>query len=65
MVENNFGGLSTKIWSKNLWDYLDIGRLFPKGKEYGIGNHDSEGIEYGSRKLLKMVLLFLACSRDM
>jgi len=32
MVENNFGGLSTKIWSKNLWDYLDIGRLFPKGR---------------------------------
>ena len=63
MVENNFGGLSTKIWSKNLWDYLDIGRLFSKGKEYG--NHDSEGNEYGSRKLLKMVLLFLACSRDM
>ena len=44
MVENNFGGLSTKIWSKNLWDYLDIGRLFPKGQEYG--NHDSEGIEW-------------------
>jgi len=63
MVENNFGGLSTKIWSKKLWDYLDIGRLFPKGKEYG--NHDSEGIEYGSRKLLKIVLLFSACSRDM
>jgi len=63
MVENNFGGLSTKIWSKNLWDYLDIGRLFSKGKEYG--NHDSEGSEYGSRKLLKKVLLFLACSRDM
>jgi len=63
MVENNFGGLSTKIWSKNLWDYLDIGRLFSKGKEYG--NHDSEGSEYGPRKLLKMVLLFLACSRDM
>jgi len=48
---------------KNLWDYLDIGRLFSKGEEYG--NHDSEGIEYGSRKLLKIVLLFSACSRDM
>jgi len=43
-VVENSGGLSTKIWSKNLLDYLDIGRLFPKGQEYG--NHDSEGIDW-------------------